>query len=104
MSEIAKARQHIKTSLERVDGASALSGSGGELLERLSSLEKDNSQLRGLVDGLQKLVVSLEGRLKTLEGGSSAAPAKLATTPVKPGKDSNILRVKLVLLTSFYKF
>jgi len=80
VSEIAKARQHIKSSLERVDGASALSGSGGELLDRISSLEKDNANLHGVIDGLQKLVISLEGRLNKLEGGS--APAK--STQSKP--------------------
>jgi len=82
VSEIAKARQHIKSSLERVDGASTLSGSGGELLERISSLEKDNANLQGVVDGLQKLVISLEGRLNKLEGGS--APAKSTPAQSKP--------------------
>lgn len=88
MSEIAKARQHIKSSLERVDGASALSGPGVELLDRISTLEKDNSQLRGLVDGLQKLVISLEGRLNKLEGGSMPAAAKSTPAPAKSGKSS----------------
>ena len=86
VSEIAKARQHIKSSLERVDGASGLGGAGGELLDRISSLEKDNSQLHGVIDGLQKLVISLEGRLNKLEGGKTpAAPAKSAPAPAKPG-------------------
>ncbi|CRK92515.1 CLUMA_CG006074, isoform A [Clunio marinus] len=78
VSEIAKARQHIKSSLERVDGASAMSGPGVELLDRISSVEKENAQLRGVIEGLQKLVMSMEGRLKSLEGGSSAKPT---TTP-----------------------
>lgn len=67
-SEIAKARQHIKSSLERVDGTSGLSSSGGEFLERISLLEKDNSRLQCVVDGLQQLVISLEGRMNKLEG------------------------------------
>jgi len=86
VSEIAKARQHIKSSLERVDGASSLSGPGVELLDRLASVEKENSQLKGLVDGLQKMVISLEGRLNKLEGGS-APQAKSAPAPVKSGED-----------------
>lgn len=83
VSEIAKARQHIKSSLERVDGASNLNGAG-ELLDRLSSLEKDNSTLRGVVDGLQKLVISLEGRLNKLEGGATTVQAKAAPAASKP--------------------
>jgi len=97
VSEIAKARQHIKSSLERVDGAS-LSGPGGELLDRISSLEKDNSQLRSVVDGLQKLVITLEGRLNNLEGGSGKVPTKSAPAPApksapapsKPADDDDV--------------
>lgn len=90
VSEIAKARQHIKSSLERVDGASSLSGAGGELLDRISSLEKDNSSLRGVVDGLQKLVISLEGRLNKLEGGSTKqAPAASKPAP-KADEDDDV--------------
>lgn len=86
VSEIANARQHIKTSLERVDGASALSGPNVQFLDRISALEKDNSQLRNVVDGLQKLTISLEQRLKQLEGGSSAV--KSVPVPSKPGRSS----------------
>lgn len=88
VSEIAKARQHIKSSLERVDGASTFSGSGVELLDRISTLEKDNSQLRGVVDGLQKLVISLEGRLNKLEGRSTTMPA--TPTASKPAPDDDV--------------
>lgn len=101
MSEIAKARQHIKSSLERVDGASALSGAGGELLDRISSLEKDNSQLRGLVSGLEKLVISLEGRLNKLEGGSKAA-APVKSEPAKSGKKFEVFHSESFL--NFYFF
>lgn len=102
VSEIAKARQHIKSSLERVDGASALSGSGVELFDRISSLEKDNSQLRGVVDGLQKLVISLEGRLNKLEGGSSVVQVKPtpASAPSKPGK--GIYYIKRISFKSLF--
>jgi elongation factor 1-delta len=90
VSEIAKARQHIKSSLERVDGASALNGSGGELMDRISSLEKDNSSLRGVVDGLQKLVISLEGRLNKLEGGSASKPTPAASKPTPADDDDDV--------------
>lgn len=89
VSEIAKARQHIKSSLERVDGASALNGSGGELMDRISSLEKDNSSLRGVVDGLQKLVISLEGRLNKLEGGSATSKPTPAASKPAPADDDD---------------
>jgi translation elongation factor EF-1beta/ribosomal protein L12E/L44/L45/RPP1/RPP2 len=86
-TEIAKARQHIK---QRVDGV-ANNMPGSELLERISSLEKDNSQLRGVVDGLKNLVISLEGRLNKLEGGSSTpaavAPSKPAPAPAAEADD-----------------
>jgi elongation factor 1-delta len=74
--------------LERVDGASALNGAG-ELLDRISSLEKDNSSLRGIVDGLQKLVISLEGRLNKLEGGSAAPASKPTPAASKPAADDD---------------
>jgi translation elongation factor EF-1beta/ribosomal protein L12E/L44/L45/RPP1/RPP2 len=64
---------------------------GSELLERISALEKDNNQLRGLVDGLQNLVISLEGRLNKIDGGSNkpaaAAPAPSKSAPAKEEDD-----------------
>lgn len=86
VSEIAKARQHIKSSLERVDGG--LGASGNEFLERISGLEKENSQLRGLVEGLQKLVVSMDSRLQKLEGGSSK-PTPAASKPAPANDDDD---------------
>lgn len=83
-TEIAKARQHIKSSLERVDGVSNFNIPGSELLERISVLEKDNASLRGLVDGMQKLVISLESRLNKLEGSPTSAPTQQKSAPV-PG-------------------
>lgn len=72
-TEIAKAREHIKSSLDRVVNLNNMPGS--ELLERISSLEKDNQDLRGIINGLQNLVVSLEGRLNKLDGGASEVTA-----------------------------
>jgi elongation factor 1-delta len=83
-TEIAKARQHIKSSLERVDGVSNFNIPGSELMERISVLEKDNASLRGLVDGMQKLVISLETRLNKLEGVSPQQ--KSAPAPVPAAK------------------
>ncbi|CAO1402048.1 unnamed protein product [Diamesa serratosioi] len=65
-SEIAKAREHIKSSLQRVDGANSMATPGVEFLDRISALEKDNQQLRGVVEKLQKLVIDVEGRLNSM--------------------------------------
>jgi hypothetical protein len=53
-------------------------------LERISVLEKDNASLRGLVDGMQKLVISLEARLNKLEGSPTSTPAQKTSAPA-PG-------------------
>lgn len=88
-SEISKARQHIKNSLERMDGIAALAASpGAELLDRLSSVEKENEKLRSIIDGLNNLVIDLHERVKSLESGGSkpaaaAAPAKPAAAATK---------------------
>lgn len=81
-SEISKARQHIKNSLERMDGIAALAASpGAELLDRLSTVEKENDKLRSVIDGLNNLVIDLHARVKTLESGSKAPAAPVASKP-----------------------
>ncbi|XP_053681021.1 probable elongation factor 1-delta isoform X2 [Anopheles nili] len=81
-SEISKARQHIKNSLERMDGIAALAASpGAELLDRLSSVEKDNEKLRSVIDGLNNLLIDLVGRVAALESGKPAAATKPAAAP-----------------------
>lgn len=78
-SEISKARQHIKNSLERMDGIAALANSpGAELLDRLSTVEKENDKLRSVIDGLNNLVIDLHARVKALESGSAAPASKPA--------------------------
>uniref|UniRef100_U5EXR8 Putative eef1delta n=1 Tax=Corethrella appendiculata TaxID=1370023 RepID=U5EXR8_9DIPT len=89
-SEIAKARQHIKNSLERMDGIQALASSpGAELLDRLSSVEKENHQLRSLVDSLQKLVIGLQNRVQTIESSFTSDKCSAATTQSTAGKTTN---------------
>lgn len=85
-SEISKARQHIKNSLERMDGIAALAASpGAELLDRLSTVEKENDKLRSVIDGLNNLVIDLHARVKALESGSAAPASKpAAAAPAKP--------------------
>ncbi|XP_055616343.1 probable elongation factor 1-delta isoform X2 [Toxorhynchites rutilus septentrionalis] len=98
-SEISKARQHIKNSLERMDGIAALAASpGAELLDRLSTVEKENEKLRSVIDGLNKLVIDLHERVKSLETGSmvpvapkaaAPAPAKKAPAPANEDEDDD---------------
>lgn len=84
-SEISKARQHIKNSLERMDGIAALAASpGAELLDRLSSVEKENEKLRSIIDGLNNLVIDLHERVRTLESGSGVKPAAAKPTAAAP--------------------
>lgn len=87
-SEISKARQHIKNSLERMDGIAALAASpGAELLDRLSTIEKENEKMRTVIDGLNNLVIDLHARIKALEaGGAKPAPAKPAPAPAAAKK------------------
>jgi len=78
INEIAKARQHIKNSLECVDGLAALTSAGAmELQTKINSLEKENKSLKKVTDDLKNLVLKLEGRVASLEkgGGSGAKPA-----------------------------
>uniref|UniRef100_A0A336KPK6 CSON013436 protein n=1 Tax=Culicoides sonorensis TaxID=179676 RepID=A0A336KPK6_CULSO len=97
VSEIAKARQHIKDSLERMDGIAALASTpGAELLDRLATVEKENSSLRETVKKLENLVISLTSRVSNLEGGKGpvSAPTKAAPKPALIAKSSIILEVK----------
>jgi len=88
-AEIAKARQHIKNSLECVDGLAALTSAGTmELQTKLNSLEKENKTLKKVTDDLKALVLKLEGRVSQLEkSGGSSAPA--AAAPVKEEEDDD---------------
>jgi len=77
-AEIAKARQHIKNSLECVDNLGAMAGNE-ELLKKVASLEIENKSLKKVTDDLKNLVIKLENRVANLEkgkGGSAPAPAK----------------------------
>jgi len=88
-AEIAKARQHIKNSLECVDGIADMAG--GELVNKLNSLELENKNLKKVTEDLRNLVLTLEKRVASLEGksgGSAPAPAPKAE-PAKPAADED---------------
>ncbi|XP_071441116.1 probable elongation factor 1-delta isoform X2 [Hetaerina americana] len=93
-AEVAKARWHIKQSLEFMDGvAVATAGASSDVLNRLQSLELENADLKKAVGDLRSHISSLELRLKNLEikpapaaskGTPAASPA--APQPAKPAK------------------
>merc|ERR1712029_492368 len=86
-AEIAKARQHIKNSLECVDKAEAMAGTGGaasaEVLKKLKDLELENKDLKQVTKDLKAMVLKLEGRVAALEKNKPAAAAAAAPAPAK---------------------
>ncbi|XP_058798072.1 probable elongation factor 1-delta isoform X4 [Phymastichus coffea] len=85
--EVAKARQHIKQSLQCMDGIAALAGiSDKDVVSRLVALEKENQELRNIVQELKSTISKLDNRVKTLEGQSGQAPKSSAPAPVAPAK------------------
>merc|ERR1712241_1659201 len=75
-AQIQRARQHIKNSLDCVDNLVDQSGDiDMALASKLSALELENKALRKVTDDLKGLILKLENRVATLEGGKSAAPA-----------------------------
>jgi len=81
--QIAKARQHIKNSLECVDSLVTLAGGDDQnLVKKLNDLEIENKQLKKVTDDLKSLVLKLESRVATLEGkGGKPTPAPAAAAP-----------------------
>ncbi|KAI8438495.1 hypothetical protein MSG28_010983 [Choristoneura fumiferana] len=64
-NEVAKARQHIKNSLECMDSVATLAAvPNTELSNKVNSLEKENSELKKTMDDLRKLVISLQARVE----------------------------------------
>jgi len=79
--QIQRARQHIKNSLECVDGLVAHSSEEEmALASKLSALELENKSLKKVTTDLQGLISKLESRVAALEGGKpvAAAPAPAA--------------------------
>lgn len=99
VTEIAKARQHIKNSLERMDGIAALASTPGkDVLDRIASLEKENASLREIVEQLKKTSLKTEDRISKLEsrlqsvsinGSAQAGPAPAAATTNNKSDDDD---------------
>jgi len=91
-AQIAKARQHIKNSLECVDGLVAIAGGDDmNLNNKLQALEVENKQLKKVTDDLKSLVIKLEARVAKLEIGDApaAAPVAAAAAPAAAAEEED---------------
>lgn len=93
-NEVAKARQHIKNSLECMNKVTALPVvPNTELISKIDTLEKSNKDLISLVGDLKKLVASLLSRVQDLEsksvGSSTNATAAKGAAAAAPAEDSD---------------
>merc|ERR1712066_1021277 len=84
-AEIAKARQHIKNSLECVDVIEAVAGGAANadagVIKKLKDLELENKDLKKVTSDLKAMVLKLENRVSVLEKAKpavAAAPAPAA--------------------------
>ncbi|XP_014283985.1 uncharacterized protein [Halyomorpha halys] len=84
--EVAKARQHIKNSLQCIDDIAVTSNTVSvEITNRLTSLEKENLDLKNQVSELVELLKKMDLRISTLEktgAGSSKSTENKAPAPV----------------------
>ncbi|KAK2579652.1 hypothetical protein KPH14_011577 [Odynerus spinipes] len=86
-NEVAKARQHIKQSLQCMDDIAALAGvshSNQDVGSRIATLEKDNQDLRNVVQELRNIIEKLEKRVKVLEEGKTPLLPPIQICPAKP--------------------
>lgn len=74
----------------KVEGLAAMaSGSNPEVLNKLNSLESENKQLRKVTEDLKKMVVTLENRVKTLEGTCGTKGSAPAKAPAKAEEEDD---------------
>ncbi|XP_020299444.1 probable elongation factor 1-delta isoform X3 [Pseudomyrmex gracilis] len=67
-NEVAKARQHIKQSLQCMDDIAVLAHNADQdVTPRIVQLEKENQDLRNLVQGLKRSLEKLKKHVKNLE-------------------------------------
>uniref|UniRef100_A0A1B6IZH3 Translation elongation factor EF1B beta/delta subunit guanine nucleotide exchange domain-containing protein n=1 Tax=Homalodisca liturata TaxID=320908 RepID=A0A1B6IZH3_9HEMI len=96
--EVAKARQHIKSSLECMDDLAKLTSENiaVEFNNRLNTLETENASLKKDVNELTEMMKKLNERISTLEKSGSAssakpaAPAPAAVAPQKPASKPKV--------------
>ncbi|XP_050666358.1 probable elongation factor 1-delta [Leptidea sinapis] len=91
-SEVAKARQRIKDSIECMDSIVTLAGvPNTEVNNKLKQIEQENGDLKKALDDLRKLVISLQTRVETLEaaGTSKSSTSKPAVQIKKDDQESD---------------
>ncbi|EDX04477.1 probable elongation factor 1-delta isoform X1 [Drosophila simulans] len=96
VSEIAKAREHIQNSLEKIDGVTLDDGLQSELAKRVAQLEGEHNELKTQVTLLNQLLtatvkrlVAVEGQLK-LTNGESKQPEAEAKKPEANDDDDDV--------------
>ena len=83
------AERNYYESLSKMDSVATLAGvPNTELINKINTLEKENGNLKKIVDELRNMYISLQARVETLEstGGAKAAPAKAPVTNAPPPK------------------
>jgi len=83
--QIAKARQHIKNSLEAVE----LAGEDKALATKFANLETENKELRKVTEDLKNLVVSLSERVSKLECNGPATKVDTSVTVAAAADDDD---------------
>ncbi|KAH8400494.1 hypothetical protein KR222_001759 [Zaprionus bogoriensis] len=77
VSEIAKAREHIQNSLEKIDdGLSFETGSNSEVLSRVSQLEADTKEIKKLLAGFTESFKNVLQRLAAVENNTPKSEKK----------------------------
>merc|ERR1712027_49835 len=91
-AEIAKARQHIKNSLDCVDNLAGMTGQANkQLTDEMKKLESENKALKKVTEDLKALVLKLEGRVEKLEkgGGGGGGATTNGTKPAAKDDDDD---------------
>jgi len=90
--QIQRARQHIKNSLQCVDGLVAQSSEVDmALASKLSALEIENKTLKKVTEDLKTVISKLESRVAALEGGKPAsAPAAAPAAAAADDDDDDV--------------
>jgi len=74
----------------KVDGLAAMAGEGPEVSKKLSSLEKENKEMKKVIDDLRKMVVDLQTRVNSLEKGGGSKPAPAAAPAAADDDDDDV--------------
>ncbi|KAJ9590742.1 hypothetical protein L9F63_016258 [Diploptera punctata] len=83
--EVAKARQHIKNSLECMDGIAALATTANvEVVSSINNLEKENAEVKRVLERLTGVLKKMESRIEALELSVKAAQSKPSEPAAKP--------------------